>query len=174
MPQREHDFIALFADAQKGAGATRSVADTRIKLQTRVIKFLTQNPEAKNWIGILKGRRRDRRGRTLDQCRDFSRDYDRHVPRPHLRSDQPDPYAAEDARLQSCQAIGMRERVVFNAHIFGGLIAPDAAMVDAPQMISRFDAIKIPHYNHSSAVVPRPWKRGAPDVGRRLTVPFSR
>jgi hypothetical protein len=142
MPQREHDFIALFADAQKGAGATRSVADTRIKLQTRVIKFLTDSAEAKQWIGTLiasgmsdEGERwinvEIAPGIMIVTCHDRTCDPTNQtlmLPKTPI--------------FKAVSALGMRERVVFNAHIFGGLIAPDAAMVDAPQMISRFDAIR--------------------------------
>lgn len=113
-------------------------------MQVRVYDFLKEDPEAKNWTGIVKdvGKTTDGErwirveiapGITIETCPDRSSD-----PR-GLTLIRP-----QSALARALDGITVNDPVTFSALIYGGRIADDTAMVQVPEMIARFDAIKPP------------------------------
>jgi hypothetical protein len=143
MPQQERDLIAILADAQTQAHRTRSTKDTRLAMQIRVTDFLRKDAQAKNWIGVVKDIGKTADGErwisivispdiTISTCRDRSCDpNDLTLIRP------------TSTLFQAIDGIAINDHVIFSAYIIGGLLTGDTAMIEVPEMIARFDAIKV-------------------------------
>jgi hypothetical protein len=148
MPAREHDLVAILADAQKQYAASHTVdraKDARIGMQERVIAFMRESQAAQDWVGTVQTRGTTAEGNAwiaIDigggaTVMTWQNERDDLNYGTLLRQHAPLFAAARNAKIG--------QPVTFSGTILKSVLAKDEEMVTRPQFVARFSALKIAH-----------------------------
>ncbi len=145
MPSREHDLLGILEDAQKQFAASRSgsAQDARVAMQIHVISFMRQSQAAQDWVGTVKSR-----GITPDGNAWISIAIGSGATVSTWQNERDDLNWATIFRPPSplfaaAKAAQIGQQVRFSGTILKSVLASDDEMVDRPQFIARFSALKI-------------------------------
>jgi hypothetical protein len=145
MPQREHDLIAILADARTLFDHARlpgQKRDTRIAMQTKVATFMEQDAGARDWVGTVEAN---------DKLADGAGTLSVEIA-PGMRITTWPSRVLDDSRgtlitahsplAANVRALRVGQQVVFNAEIVMGRAAADDDMIDRPELIATFGAVR--------------------------------
>lgn len=145
-PAREHDLLAIIGDAQKqfkGNRSTTAAQDARMAMQINVISFMRQSQAVQDWVGIVKSR-----GITPDGNAWISIDIGDGAIMSTWQNERDDANWATMFRPHSplfgaAKGAQIGQRVTFSGTVLKSALAADDEMVNQPQFIVRFSALKI-------------------------------
>jgi len=146
MPGRERAFIRLLLAARRQYEAASPGAERqrcRLAMQVAVGRFMSQNQDVENWVGVFRGSHTNLEGDrwiqieiapgvTIGTGRDRLDDPDLlTLIEPHSEN-----YAALDA-------IGVGQPVVFSGRVLAGKLSSDDDMVEQPRFVAHFSALSL-------------------------------
>jgi hypothetical protein len=144
MPDRERAFIRLLLAARREYEAASPGAERqrcRLAMQVAVSRFMSENQDVENWVGVFRGSHTnlegDRRiqieiapGITIGTGRD--------------RLDDPDLLTLIEPHSDSYTAldeIGVGQSVIFSGRVLAGKLSSDDDMVEQPRFVAHFSSL---------------------------------
>jgi len=146
MPQREADLIAIMEDARKqlrtGHGASPA-QDARMSMQIHVMSYMRQSQAAQDWTGTVKTR-----GTTPEGDAWISIEIANGVTVSTWQTEVEDLNANSLFKPRSplfaaAKSAKIGQPVTFSGIILKSVLGKDEDMVQTPQFIARFSALKV-------------------------------
>jgi hypothetical protein len=145
-PQRESDLIALIDDARKLLRTGRSATpaqDARMAMQIQVISYMRQSQAAQDWTGTVKTH-----GTTSEGDAWITIEIAEGVTISTWQSESDDLnsntlFKPHSKLFSVAQTAKIGQPVIFSGIILKSVLGKDEQMVQTPQFIARFSALKV-------------------------------